>query len=206
MERFRSAVAAAVYFFAQSAIAQDSGKECAAIEDAGKRLLCYDGVFRTAIDVQSPTRTTGKWAVSTETSKITDTVDHFISLESDDAFPGKYGRSPQNARLLIRCMESKSTIYFNFGDHFLADIQGYGDITFRVDERKAEKRGFDESTDHSALGLWSGGTAIPFVKKLIGGKKLVVRATPYNESPITATFDLRGMDEAIKPLRAACKW
>jgi type VI secretion system protein VasI len=35
---------------------------------------------------------------------------------------------------------------------------------------------------------------------------LVAETTPYNESPITAIFVVKGLSEKIPPLRAACGW
>ena len=36
--------------------------------------------------------------------------------------------------------------------------------------------------------------------------KLLAQVTPYNENPVTAIFNTRGMIEAIKPLRQTCHW
>lgn len=181
------------------------GASCARIDNAGERLLCYDGVFRTAVANETQT-VESKWVIQTETSKIDDSKSVFLGLESDDDFPGKFGNGRRRANLTLRCMENSTSAILLFGDHFMADTNGYGDVTFRVDNQPAFTRGLDESTDHMALGLWNGGSAIPFIKKLFDGKTLVVRATPFSESPITATFTIAGLKEKIASLREACKW
>ncbi|WP_425962120.1 type VI secretion system-associated protein TagO [Rhizobium nepotum] len=68
------------------------------------------------------------------------------------------------------------------------------------------KIGLKESTDNKSLGAWDGGRAIPFIKKLILGKTLILQFTPYNESPKMAEFNIAGLDKAIEPLRAQCGW
>lgn len=145
------------------------------------------------------------WQTSSQTSKIDDSKNVWVMLESNDPVPGRFVSYDQ-AQLTIRCMENKTAVMFEFADNFLADIQGYGDITYRIDDRKAQKRGFQESTDNGALGLWSGGSSIPFIKSLMTGQTLFVRVVPFNEDPIDTEFNIAGLDKAITPLRKACAW
>ena len=88
----------------------------------------------------------------------------------------------------------------------MADIQGYGTITYRIDDQPARKKEFGESTNNEVLGLWNGGTAIPFIKSLFGAETLRVRAMPFNESALETTFSVAGLTEEIGPLRKACGW
>ncbi|MFD1199545.1 type VI secretion system-associated protein TagO [Brucella gallinifaecis] len=185
--------------------AEDSGNSCAKENDAAKRLLCYDGIFRNEIKTDPITEGTGKWRSQTDVSKIADTADHYAALQSEDKLSKRFGGTGY-AQIHMRCKENKTSAYFTFADQFLSDIQNYGKITYRLDTDKAVTKGFNVSTDNTGLGLWSGGSAIPFLKSLEGHKQLVVRVTPFNQSAITVTFDIRGFDEAVKPIRSACKW
>lgn len=188
------------------AFGQEDPKACAAVNDAGQRLLCYDGIFKESREAEpTPAAVNAKWRLSTTKSKIDDSATATLALDSDDDFAGKY-RGREKATMVIRCHENATSLYFIIGDHFLSDIQGYGQITYRVDEKKASTKEFDVSTDNKALGLWSGGSSIPFVKQMMGAKRLVIRVTPYSESAITATFDITGAEEAVKPVRENCKW
>ena len=63
-----------------------------------------------------------------------------------------------------------------------------------------------ESTDNRALGLWRGGESIPVIKSMLGKRRMIVRATPYGDSPFMAEFIIAGLDEEIEPLRNACSW
>ncbi|WP_157018348.1 type VI secretion system-associated protein TagO [Mesorhizobium xinjiangense] len=57
-----------------------------------------------------------------------------------------------------------------------------------------------------ALGLWNGSRSIPVIKQMLGKSRMIVRMTPYNENPFTATFDITGLENEIAPLRDACQW
>ncbi len=87
----------------------------------------------------------------------------------------------------------------------MSDYQ-HGKITYRVDKLPAQTKRFRESNNHESLGLWSGKSAIPFLKELFGHDRLFVRATPHSESPLEASFDITGLEKAIEPLREACGW
>ncbi|XPP91702.1 hypothetical protein ACN08N_17410 [Photobacterium leiognathi subsp. mandapamensis] len=36
--------------------------------------------------------------------------------------------------------------------------------------------------------------------------KLIAQITPYNENPLTAIFDTKGLSNALAPLRETCNW
>ena len=184
-----------------SANAQGTVQSCAAMPDDGKRLHCYDALFRT----KSTESTKSAWQIKEETSKIDDSKNVYAALESSEAITNPYGQR-RKAVLLVRCAEKKTSLYLTFADHFISSIQQYGTVTYRIDRNPAQKRGFQEFTDHKALGLWSGADAIPFIRQLYGGDTLFVQATPYNQSPVTAEFQITGTQEALEPVRAACGW
>ncbi|MDV6329028.1 type VI secretion system-associated protein TagO, partial [Idiomarina sp. Sol25] len=82
----------------------------------------------------------------------------------------------------------------------------YGNVEYRVDENRAKTRGFDDSTNNKALGLWRGSQSIPMIKELFSSESLLVRFTPYGESAVSARFPISKIETAIKPLREACNW
>jgi len=88
----------------------------------------------------------------------------------------------------------------------MSDLEGRGTVTYRIDTAKAQKKEFTESTDHEALGLWNGGSAIPWIKAMFGGARMYVEATPFSESAVSDFMPISGLEEAIKPLRESCGW
>lgn len=190
------------------AIAQE---DCVSIEDDTDRLNCFDAVFvGTAPDeqqavVETETEDPGKWQKRVDVSVLTDDKNVFLSLASENEIAGRYN-SPGNGTLLLRCMENTTSAIFSFNENFMSDIQGYGQVEYRIDDNALAEISTNTSTDNMALGLWNGGSSIPFIKKLLAGDQLIIRATPYSESPMTLTYDVRGLEVAIGELRESCGW
>lgn len=183
-----------------AAYAQDP-RTCAALSDDKARLECYDLAHRKTTNVTS----TSQWRVVEDKSKLDDSREVSLSVLSAEMIRGKY-RQPKHAALFINCREKTTDLYVVFGDHFMSDLSGGGRVNTRVDKSPARTVSMRQSNDHSALGLWDGATAIPFIKSLFGGNSLYVRATPHTESAVEMEFPIAGLEEAIKPLREACKW
>lgn len=146
------------------------------------------------------------WRVSESRSQLDDSPAVYMTTLSKDTLSGAYGAGAGPATLHLRCLENSTNLFVKLNGHFLADIQGYGDVTYRIDDLQARTVGMKESTDNKALGLWSGGSAIPMIRRLIGHDEMLIRVTPYNQSAITVTFPIRDLEEEIKPLRSACNW
>ncbi|WP_414475903.1 type VI secretion system-associated protein TagO [Microvirga sp. M2] len=183
-----------------SAYAQDP-RTCAALSEDKVRLECYDLVHRKTAKVTNAS----KWQVVEEKSRLDDSREVALSVASVAAIRGKYGQEKYGT-LVIICRERATHIYFAFGDHFMSSLGSAGRVSTRVDTNTPKTLPMRESNDHSALGLWERSSAIPFIKDLFGGKSLYVRAVPYNESAIELDFPIAGVEDAIKPLREACKW
>jgi type VI secretion system protein VasI len=180
--------------------------KCAAIANSIDRLTCFDDLAKTN-GLSEPivsTASSGEWKVRTETSPIDDTKNVFLSLESATEFPDRYSK-PKRATLLITCRENSTDLFLVFGGMFMADSGGFGQVTYRIDKKRAKTKEFTESTNHEALGLWNG-SGIPLAKELIGSTTLTIRATPFNESALTVEFSTTGLAEAIRPLRQSCTW
>lgn len=187
---------------AEPARAEDDPLACATIADDTARLACYDRIYRSTV---SGIASTGQWHVSKEVSKIDDSVNVFMHVSAKETVKDRFGAADYPT-LWIVCRENSTDIYINFAGNFMADSGGYGRVISRVDKEKAVTKSWRESTDNSALGLWGGGSAIPFAKSLFGHDTLLIQATPFNDNALTIEFPITGLDEAIKPLREACHW
>lgn len=47
---------------------------------------------------------------------------------------------------------------------------------------------------------------INVLKLMLEAESFVAQITPYNESPVTAIFEITGMPEAIADIRETCSW
>lgn len=165
------------------------------------------GIISSAapLNISIADEVTLKWNVKTVVSPIDDTQNVYLKLNSNEPIVGKYGGAGP-ATMFIQCRENVTIFYVNFNNHFMADIQSYGTIIYRLDKARSKQKKMRKSTDNSALGLWSGNSSIPFIQAMFNHDKILIRATPYSESPITVTFSISGIETAIKPLRKSCSW
>lgn len=178
---------------------------CAQVANAVQRLECYDGLAKKA-GVDRPaveTSNHGAWKVSTETSKIDDSKNVYLGLDSNEPIVDRFGRADHRATIIIRCKEGTTAFYVVWGRTFIGSDKTR--VTYRLDRDKAEILGVDISSDHYATGLFNS-ASIPFIRRMFGREQLLMQVQPYSESPITVTFNIGGLQDAIKPLVQACKW
>lgn len=185
-------------------VAKADIQRCTEIDNSLDRLSCYDEESGFAPEIDEQVVGTGRWRVRTETSKIDDSANVWLSVLSDEQTNCAYKSGVHSIHMA--CRENTTSLWINFGNCFMSSIQGRGRVTYRLDSDKAKTHRFRESNDNMALGLWNGGSAIPFIKQMIGHDRLVVRATPFSDSTVTAEYEIAGLQEAIKPLRKACSW
>lgn len=205
MKQFVGFLAAAIALSCStSSIASET--ECISIENDLDRLACYDRVAGRTPRTETEKVETGDWLVRTSKSEFEDTTDVYLSVTSNEPASCGHFSAPEKATLMIRCQENTTSLFLVTNCHLTSGHGGYGEIDYRVDNLPAGDRHFEASTDNRALGLWNGGRSIPFIKKLIGADRLLMRFTPFNESPTTVEFKITGLEEAIEPLRKECGW
>ena len=169
-----------------------------------KRLACYDTLLPPSKTVTTtevtPTSSPGKWQTSVETSPVDDSKNVILVLPGNESFRSNFGEQTTPS-LYVACREKKTEVFMDW-DVYL----GLNETTmlYRIDKQKAVNRTWTISTDTKAV--FYRGKPIDFIKKLMGGGKLYAQITPYNESPVSTTFDLAGLSHAIKPLQEACGW
>lgn len=182
------------------------------------RLKCYDHTtgFNSTFKADSDEITTrpkiveaeqiksSKWVARKEVSEIDDSTNVFLSLTSEENISGRFG-GPGPMTMYIACRENTTSLWIIFNGHHMSDYQ-YGTVTYRLDKTPAKKKSMRESTDNQALGLWRGGGSIPFIKAMFGHNKMLIKATPYGENAVQATFEITGLEQDISDLRKACHW
>ena len=178
---------------------------CKSIANKDERLNCYDALSNVET-ITIPTEGIGNWTIFKDKSPVDDSVSIYLNLDANDYIDVKYKKFKPN--LTIRCRENATSIFVNYGI-FLGD-KSIKPVT-RLDSEKAVSDVYwGTSTDHQAIFydslLGEGEASIKFIKQLLDKNKFFIRVIPYNEKPVDATFDLSGLDEAIKPLRSVCGW
>jgi type VI secretion system protein VasI len=89
--------------------------------------------------------------------------------------------------------------YINWG--VFIDSQSH-EVTIRIDADEAVSDSWSVSTDHTAT--FYTGDRKAYFEALNKAKKLVVRTTPYGESPVLTTFNVAGFSNVSPALLKAC--
>ncbi len=163
---------------------------------------CYGTVGSDASTNESSEK--GEWITSTDINPLDDSKIITIGLDAT-GYVEKYANP---VRLYIRCKSNKTELYVAWDDYLGDDSNSvYEDwkyVTVRIGASKANKQRWTVSTDGKATFMPS--SPIETLRKIAKSERLVLQTTPYNESPVTAIFDVKGMGDAILPLADECGW
>lgn len=136
------------------------------------------------------------WQLRTDVSPIDDSNSYFLSRDATE--PVGSGFMSSTPTLMIRYKERELEVYVTFGEYLGSDSTP---VTVRLGASPARQEEWGLSTDGKAIFCPTDDRA--FVDQLLRNDRLVIRLTPFGESPVTATFDLTGLSEAFTPMRAA---
>jgi type VI secretion system protein VasI len=159
------------------------------------RLNAYDTYVDEVLAERSMAETgdqpeTGNWNVDRSADPISDATQVFFMLMATEG-TNSYGRPPA---LVVRQQGGSLDVYIVWNEYLSEDRQR---VTHRIDDEPPETLRWSVSTDNSATFYPS--SDLELVQQLLRSESLVVRTTPYNESPMTVTFDVRGFEAAARP-------
>lgn len=175
---------------------------CASKNSDADRLICYDDLEKK-LDLKGPKQEVindkGKWNVTIDRSPIDDSQQVILTLDAETTVQGNF--NSYTPTLVLRCSENKTEAYIVWGIYLGV---GKTRVLTRLDQDRARTRNWSLSTDNKAT--FAPGNNVYFIKKLMKHRKLLVQTVPYGANPVMTTFQLDGLNEAIKPLRKACHW
>lgn len=211
------AVFAAFIISTPASATTDQFARCAAITSDADRLICYDATAKKAqeavsqdskADEQVVTATdsksgdsadqAGAWEITSEIDPMTDKPKHFASLTAKSG-EGMFGKQ---IFLLVRCVQNKTDAIIMWNT-----ILGIGDtpkVTYRLDKNKPTSSSWHKSTSSNAT--FYPGSPVKFLKQLMEAKSMVASVDTFSSGPLTAVFDLTGMETAMKDIRKECNW
>jgi hypothetical protein len=101
--------------------------------------------------------------------------------------------------LAIGCLRGGMSLHVSW-DMFISteDVP----VTTRIDKEPAQTQTWAIGTTYDTT--FYHGDVISLVNRLTRANTFLVKVSPYSELPVTATFGLIGLSEAIKPLQQAC--
>ena len=166
------------------------------------RVKCFDNLVggtpaKSAPKPDQTNKVNGKWKVTEETDPLTDVKSVFLSLAADTG----------SASMMIRCRNIETELFINWGQTLKKLVLGYSEtpMLMRIGKEKADKTIWSVSVDGKAT---FASDAVPLIKKLITDDTTFSGQvnTSYEPYPVTATFDIKGLGSAIKPVAEACHW
>ena len=174
--------------------------KCAAVEGEMARLDCYDKLANaTGVSKKKSTnqKKAGNWTLEINKNPIDDSkiVMGILAAQSGSS---KWGI---HIDLLLRCKSKKTDAFIDWGSYLGEDDR---DVLIRLGDAEAVTDRWQSSADKTAT--FYRGDVVDFIKKLESSKKFVAQITPYKESPITAVFDLNGIEKVTKALKETCEW
>ncbi len=192
-----------IMLLCNTAFAVELNKEiakCAAVDGELSRLTCYDKLANTiGVSMKKSTnqKKTGNWMMEIQKNPIDDskTVIGVLTAKSGKS---KWGNP---ISLILRCQSKQTEAYINWGSYLGDDSP---EVLVRIGDTEAVTERWGSSTDKTVT--FYRADAIEFAKSLESSKKFVAQVTPYMESPITAVFELNGIDKVVKSIREICEW
>jgi type VI secretion system protein VasI len=195
-------------FLATVVLAQDKPDiaKCAAEQDSVKRLECFDALAKRleVADAKLTTQVFSKWRVNTRISPLDDSKTVVLSIRAESAISGWPGKV-YTPILILRCQQRKTEAYVTTGmsPNVELGLHDQATVTLRFDKEKAFMTVTGKATDGQALFFRDGMTLILQMMKY---ETMLFQFVPYNSSAVLTTFDLRGIVDAVQPLRAQCGW
>lgn len=181
-----------------AAFDEESVRKCMNINDDTARLLCYDGLTNSLKkkNENSSNLAKGKWITNSETNPLDDSKTVTTYLLSDSG-TSTYG---EKIALILRCQSNKTNVFISWDDYLGDDPY----VTSRIGKGEVDSKYWNISTNNTSTFYPS--NQIEFIKSLFGNTTFVAQVTPYNDSPVTAVFDITGTEGSVNDLRAACNW
>lgn len=183
--------------------------DCSKIKTDAERLACFDNISKqneTSANAEAEgDGQKSKWKLNTTQSKMDDSTSYSLTALSDNKIDGGMDDSGYGA-VMIGCSKRLSTtITFTTGD-VLASDEGASTANYRLDKERAHIVPMLVTQTHDWVGLWTNEYSVPFIKKMFGHDKLLIEVNRYGRTPAILEFSLKGLEEAIKPIRQACNW
>lgn len=146
----------------------------------------------------------GKWTVNRDSNPIDDTATVVARLVADEG-RSQYGRA---VTFTARCKSDKTEAYLNWntyvGDDSSSVYEDWKYVTVRLGDKPSKEQRWGVSTDNE--GTFAPDWAGTLLKEMVQEERMVVQMTPYGANPITAIFDIRGLEGPLREISEECGW
>lgn len=164
----------------------------------------FSGPPNAALAPPRPEEYRGKWQTQVGVNPMDDSKTVVLVLQADE------GRSRMGSPITFyaRCKSNTTEVYINWHDYLGDDYRDVysdsKDVQVRIGTQPARNQVWGVSTDNEATFApeWAGS----LLQQMVGQEKMVVSTTPYSESPVTAVFNIRGLEHHLGELADTCGW
>ena len=173
--------------------------QCTLTAGEFERFECYDTIAKNnnlALKVARENDFTplGDWDMDVSLNPIDDSLTIVLTVKS---YNTKSSGGP--IHLILRCKSNKTEAYISWNK----DLGSDAFVLTRIGKEKAKTSEWNLSTDNTAS---FHPRPISFIKNMFGKHKLVAQITPYKDNPITTTFKISRIENAVQQLRKTCNW
>ena len=189
--------------------------DCSKINTSAERLACFDSISKQNEPPVSA-KQESKWEHDIYQSEWDDSISPELILLSDNQLDkgvndAKYGI------LQIVCLRKTMAVFVSvydfstdtldfFEPHGLESGSDYEFVRYRLDKEQAKGMQMRLQKTRRALDLQPSEQSMPFIKEMFGHDKMLLEIDRSGRGLTTLEFSINGLEEAIKPLRKACKW
>jgi len=175
---------------------------CAAIASDLERLVCFDALAQAQGLDRPPSRAVpmadvGAWQIRDHVNPLDDTraVDLALVAASGAAADGR------PVILNLRCQSGETEAYINWRSPLGSGAQ----VATRIGAGDVTRRSWLTSSNQQAT-FYPKNDAVTFIRALMTADTFVAQVAPSAGDPLTAVFHTAGLDNAVRPLREACRW
>lgn len=186
----------ALLVLSKSAYGMGTTQDCARMFVDIERLACYDILFQTEEGEKDEEELPIVWEYINHNGRDVLTIIGDENVLTRNGF--------ERADLHIGCIDDQISIYLDFFKRM--DISGYGyqKVFYKVDDRVLKAMKMSLSRSQKMIGVWQSQNTKPVITDLIEGDELIIRAVQANHEISIATFDVRGLKTAIRPIATEC--
>ena len=136
----------------------------------------------------------GKWVVTQKKSAMGDRSTVFVRLLRDG------GSQDLDGSLFgMLCKDNETGVVFGFSGKSLGN--GEKIFEYKIDDQPIKKENW-LAVDTFMYSL----TSIPFLKSLVGKKRLAVRGYPADGGSVEMVFDIEGIERVLPLIQIECGW
>ncbi len=198
-----------IYLSVAQASLVENLQQCRGIELSAERLECYDRMplqpKNKATVVKESERNIGNWIIS-DKKNIMDGSHNVSLMLKGNPIATEWGE--KHPELILRCVNNTTDVMVAW-PYFMGSKGQDGRIKFDDENPKTDQWWIPSTTGTTlfyAPHPVYGGDPKSLLQAMIKHQKVVIESTPYDRIPTQVIFNIKGLKNAIKPLRKACHW